>query len=144
MNVDGVTANIMLSNVNIKFQIGDSADNNKCAFELTGGAYVTLTLQEGTTNILKSGRNKAGLGVPDGQSLKIQGTGALEAIGCINGAGIGSDYKRAGGTIRILSGRADRFIFDREPALDNALVYIHIISSIPAYDKTYDFGVIGS
>ncbi len=39
--------------------------------------------------------------------------------------------------------QADRFLFDKEPNLDNTPVFIHFISSNPAYDKTYDFGVIG-
>jgi hypothetical protein len=40
--------------------------------------------------------------------------------------------------------QADRFLFDNDPNLDNAPVFIHFISSKPAYDKTYDFGVIGN
>ena len=40
--------------------------------------------------------------------------------------------------------QADRFLFDKEPNLDNTPVFIHFISSNPAYDKTYDFGVIGN
>jgi len=39
--------------------------------------------------------------------------------------------------------KADRFLFDKEPNLDKTPVFIHFISSNPAYDKTYDFGVIG-
>lgn len=39
--------------------------------------------------------------------------------------------------------QADRFLFEKEPVLDNAPVLIHFISSNPEYDKTYDFGVIG-
>jgi hypothetical protein len=39
--------------------------------------------------------------------------------------------------------QADRFLFDKEPILDNTPVYIHFISNNPAYDKTYDFGMIG-
>ena len=39
--------------------------------------------------------------------------------------------------------QADRFLFDKEPNLDNTPVYIHFISSNPEYDKTYDFGAIG-
>ncbi len=39
--------------------------------------------------------------------------------------------------------QADRFLFDKEPNLDNTPVFIHFISSNPAYDKTYDFGAIG-
>lgn len=39
--------------------------------------------------------------------------------------------------------QADRFLFDKEPNLDNTPIFIHFISSNPIYDKTYDFGVIG-
>ncbi|WP_027399868.1 staygreen family protein [Anaerovorax odorimutans] len=35
--------------------------------------------------------------------------------------------------------QADRFLFDKEPNLDNTPVFIHFISSNPAYDKTYYF-----
>ncbi len=39
--------------------------------------------------------------------------------------------------------QADRFLFDKEPNLDNTPVYIHFISINPVYNKTYNFGVIG-
>jgi hypothetical protein len=39
--------------------------------------------------------------------------------------------------------QADRFLFDNEHNLDNTPVYIHFVSSNPAYNKTYDFGPIG-
>ncbi|KAF5037126.1 Staygreen protein [anaerobic digester metagenome] len=39
--------------------------------------------------------------------------------------------------------QADRFLFDKEPNLDNTTVFIHFISDNPAYDKLYDFGAIG-
>lgn len=39
--------------------------------------------------------------------------------------------------------QADRFLFDKEPELDDTPVFIHFISSNPAYDKIYDFGDIG-
>ena len=39
---------------------------------------------------------------------------------------------------------ADRFLFEQEPALDDTPVFIHFISSNPEYDKTYDFGAIGT
>ncbi len=38
---------------------------------------------------------------------------------------------------------ADRFLFNKEPKLDNTPVLIHFISKNPIYDKTYEFGVIG-
>lgn len=40
--------------------------------------------------------------------------------------------------------RADRFLFNEYPYLDNASVLIHFISSNPVYNKTYDFGAIGN
>jgi hypothetical protein len=40
--------------------------------------------------------------------------------------------------------KADRFLFDNEPNLDNSPIYIYFISSNPAYNKIYDFGVIGN
>lgn len=40
--------------------------------------------------------------------------------------------------------QADRFLFEKEPNLDNTPVFIHFSSSNPLYDKTYKFGVIGS
>ena len=39
---------------------------------------------------------------------------------------------------------ADRFLFEINPAFDRAPVLIHFISSDPAYDKIYNFGVIGN
>lgn len=40
--------------------------------------------------------------------------------------------------------QADRFLFEKETDLDNTPVFIHFISNNPAFDKTYDFGVIGN
>ena len=39
--------------------------------------------------------------------------------------------------------QADRFLFDKEPNLDNTPVLIHFISSYPEFNKIYDFGNIG-
>lgn len=39
--------------------------------------------------------------------------------------------------------QADRFLFDKEPILNNTPVFIRFISSNPVYDKIYNFGVIG-
>jgi hypothetical protein len=40
--------------------------------------------------------------------------------------------------------QADRFLFENEPKLDDTPVFIHFLSSNREYNKTYDFGVIGS
>ena len=37
-----------------------------------------------------------------------------------------------------------RFLFDKDTRLDDTPVFIHFISSNPAYDKTYNFGAIGN
>lgn len=39
--------------------------------------------------------------------------------------------------------QADRFLFDKDPNLDTAPVFIHFISDNHIYDKIYNFGVIG-
>jgi hypothetical protein len=39
--------------------------------------------------------------------------------------------------------QADRFLFNKEPNLDNTPVFIHYISSDPEFDKVYDYGMIG-
>ncbi|MDW2797480.1 staygreen family protein [Clostridium boliviensis] len=39
--------------------------------------------------------------------------------------------------------QADRFLFDKEPKLDNSPVFIQFISDNPEYNKIYDFGAIG-
>lgn len=39
---------------------------------------------------------------------------------------------------------ADRFLFEKEPVLDETPVFIHFISSNSELDQTYDFGAIGT
>ena len=95
--VSGVAANITLNGVNIDVNNTDMA----CAFDMTG-ATVNLTLNG--TNTLKSGNNKAGLAVPQGDQLTISGTGSLTATGLDNAAGIGGGYSLDCGTIVINGG----------------------------------------
>lgn len=97
--VNNVSTKITLDGVDVQ----NTADDF-CAFELNDNANVTLTLAENTTNILKSGTNKAGLQVPRWTSLTILGDGSLTATGGNYGAGIGGGYEGAGGTITISDG----------------------------------------
>ncbi|MDF2952276.1 MAG: staygreen family protein [Anaerocolumna sp.] len=39
--------------------------------------------------------------------------------------------------------QGDRFLFDKEPNLDNTPVFIHFISDNPNFNKIYNFGIIG-
>jgi hypothetical protein len=95
----GVTADITLNGVHI-----DISNSGEPAFDMTG-ATVNLTLTG--TNILKSGRDRAGLEAPSGSTLTITGssTGSLDATGgSYYGAGIGGGYYGAGGTVTISGG----------------------------------------
>lgn len=95
--VNGVYANIKLDGVDIQNTI-----DHFCAFELTGNADVNLILSK--TNTLTSGGYKAGLQVPAGTSITIQGEGFLIASGGKEAAGIGGSDFGAGGTISIKGG----------------------------------------
>ncbi|SCY77241.1 stalk domain-containing protein [Alkaliphilus peptidifermentans] len=90
----GVTANMELSNANITVGSG-------CAFDMTG-ATVNLTLTG--TNSLKSGLMQAGLKVPAGAVLTIDGPGQLTSNGGISAAGIGGSWGQDGGIINIVGG----------------------------------------
>ena len=92
----GVDADITLAGVNISagewlaaFEVADSSSGN-----------VTVTLAEGTKNVLTSGRNRAGLQKNDNAgTLTIRGEGSLTATGGDAGAGIGGGYGGLGNSI---------------------------------------------
>ena|GEM_PF-2298603 len=91
-----VTANIRLSYVNI------STPGNYSAFNINGG---NVTLELSGTNVLRSGSWAAGLRVPVGASLTINGHGSLESRGGTSGgAGVGGSRNQTGGTVTINSG----------------------------------------
>jgi hypothetical protein len=99
----GITANITLRDVDINV----SGTSNACAFEISYGATVNLTLEG--DNVLTSGENKAGLQAPGGTTLVIDGAGSLTATGGSHGAGIGGGGGNGskggnGGNIRISGG----------------------------------------
>ncbi len=105
----GVNADITLNGVNIDV----SGTENACAFKIADNSTgnVTITLADGTTNVLKSGSYCAGLqknGNVEG-TLTIQsetaGTGVLEATGGYYGAGIGGGSNGVGQYITIISGK---------------------------------------
>ncbi|SMP68443.1 stalk domain-containing protein [Anoxynatronum buryatiense] len=96
--VDGVKANITLRDVDIQI----NAYIIDAAFGLKNNADVTLTL-EGVNN-LKRDLYFAGLQVPSGNKITINGTGSLHAIGGDYAAGIGGGWGETGGTIAIAGG----------------------------------------
>jgi len=91
--------------------IDASATSGACAFDISG-ATVFLTLTG--ANTLTSGYGCAGLHVPDGARLTMDGAGALTVKGGENGAGIGGSDGESGGSITINSGTitADSGFFD--------------------------------
>jgi hypothetical protein len=88
------TVTVTLNGVTIQ-----NLDNDQSAFSLNSGANVTLHLSSGTTNTLKgagvsgAGALGAGVHVPQGASIAIDGDGTLSAIGDF-GAGIGGNGAR--------------------------------------------------
>ena len=100
----GVTANVVLDNVNIDV----SATSDACAFDIQGTSQVNLVLEAGSENTLRSGEYKAGLQVDDSAQLTIDtnaGTaGILNSYSGNYGAGIGGAYQHSGGIIIIENG----------------------------------------
>lgn len=96
IQITGGTHNIILQDVEI--------DASGCAFALENDAVVNLTLAG--TNSLKSGADYAGLQVPEGAEITINGSGdaSLTAQGGSQGAGIGGGKETPGGTITINGG----------------------------------------
>ncbi|MDR0733824.1 MAG: carbohydrate-binding domain-containing protein [Dysgonamonadaceae bacterium] len=114
--LSSVTATITLKSVNINLShtggdpidISDSGTpldvtDGKCAFEIMPDATVHLILEE--NNTLKSGMHRAGLQVPEGATLDINGNGSLIAVGATTyGAGIGGGRLSGNGAITINGG----------------------------------------
>ncbi len=100
----GVTANIVLDNVNINV----SGASNACALDIQGTAVVNVDLAEGSENTLRSGEYMAGLQVADGAVVNIgtavSGSGSLNAFGGAYASGIGGAYDHSGGEIVINDG----------------------------------------
>ncbi len=96
VSITGGDQNVTLRNLNIDV----SATKRACAFLIAKDCpdNVTITLEEGSVNVLKSGEECAGLS--KGQSfdetdigyLTIEGSGSLTAVGGMFGAGIGGAY----------------------------------------------------
>lgn len=94
-----INANVTLAGVNIQRPTGPALEieGNRVA---GSSGNVTITLKEGTTNILKAGYNAAGLqknGSKATGTLTIKGEGTLEATGNSAGAGIGGGSRKDSG-----------------------------------------------
>ena len=102
--VSGVTCGIILDGVNIK-----TTTQGAPPVSLTGTANLTLTLI-GTNTLAKqcgtsvSGQSDAGISVPGGTTLTINGNGFLTVNGTTQSAGIGGGYSTTVGTINIFGG----------------------------------------
>jgi hypothetical protein len=81
-------------------------NDDSCALEIKPGATVNLTVSGSSQNVLKSGKNHAGLQVPDGATLIITAasTSYLMATGGEYGAGVGGGMESDSGSITIEGG----------------------------------------
>lgn len=79
------------------------------------------------------------------KGLALIGSVVVDGSGVIGDAYIRNNifYKEMPTALQALR-QADRFLFDKNLNLDNTPVFIHFISNNPIYDKTYDFGIIGT
>ena len=102
VSASGKAANVTLEGVGIEL-----SGEKDCAFEIRSGATANVTLAEGSDNLLVSGSDRAGLGVPDGASVVIDGKGSLTAK-CLGddafGAGIGGGRGKPGGNVEVTGG----------------------------------------
>jgi len=97
---ENATATITLDGVSIT---GLGAGQSPLLLNI--GSNVTLILADGTTNTLEAGENRAGIEVPAGSELTIEGTGSLTATGGGVGAGIGGGSNGgSGGSVTINGG----------------------------------------
>lgn len=78
------------------------------------------------------------------EGIALIGSVIVDGNGVIGNAYIRNKifYKEMPTALQALR-QADRFLFEKEPNLDNTPVFIHFNSNNPVYNKTYDFGVIG-
>ena len=123
--VTGGNPHMILSGVTI-----ETSRSWTSAIDLAAAAGCTITLAEGTVNTVRSGDQSAGILVPDGHKLIINGSGTLNAYGAPywpgigrmdtanilieggiinayggeNGSGIGGSWGHDGGTIAITGG----------------------------------------
>ncbi|MCH5280791.1 MAG: hypothetical protein J1E61_04920 [Lachnospiraceae bacterium] len=103
-------ADITLAGVNIDVSSLLDDSNGRAAFQIADNRTgdVTIRLADGTENMLKSGRNRAGLeknGEDAAGTLTISGnTGILQVEGGLYGAGIGGAKLEAGRSIAIDGG----------------------------------------
>lgn len=102
VTLDGVS--IIHPNESGKVNYDDKTDANAGigALTLNDGASLTLTLSG--ENTLQSGHGRAGIFVPAGASLTIDGEGSLDVTGGDKAAGIGGDLWHNAGAITIESG----------------------------------------
>ena len=95
---DGAT--VTLYNLNIT-GIGKTRTNNWAGITCLGDATIIL----GGNNDLEGGYESAGIFVPEGKTLTIQGDGSLTATGHSSAAGIGANNQSNCGNIVISGGR---------------------------------------
>ncbi len=96
----GVNANLTLDGVHIDM----SSNTNTAAIDLREAGTSAITLAEGSDNTLKSGQNRPGIEVPNGNEITFDGGGTLTVTGGADGAGIGTGNGESGNNIVTING----------------------------------------
>lgn len=97
VTVSGGSCKVTISSLNIKGE-----DNKQSPIYVKKGASLDLTLLGNST--VTGGYYCAGIQVPDGAAITIDGSGSIKANGGSWSAGIGGENRSAGGTIIINDG----------------------------------------
>lgn len=101
--------NVDITLAGVKIDVSEMENTAALKIEDDSSGNVTITLAEGTTNILKSGKNCAGLQKNGGNEsiggLTMKGKGRLIAAGGEYGAGIGGGILGTGRNITISGGK---------------------------------------
>ena len=98
----GVSANLTLAGLSIDLSSGTYVNKGDlCPLSMEGAGASTITLAEGSVNTLKAGEESAGILIPEGRKITINGTGVLDVAGGLYWPGIG---RNGDGVLEIQSG----------------------------------------
>jgi len=98
VTLDRGSARVTLMGVNI-----ETTAERSHPISVAKNAHLRITLV-GTNTVTANGKYAAGIHVPDGASLTVDGSGSIDAMGGISAAGIGGGRGGAGGTITVSGG----------------------------------------
>ncbi len=99
-----ITANLTLDNVNIDLS---AVAQYRAPLYIYDNQSVNITLADGSNNVLTASLYRAGIAVDPSNSVTIDGTGSLKAVGGGFAAGIGGNNSHNAGNITIKGGNIE-------------------------------------